>query len=71
MSSCLARTIVRGIILLIECEISYFKQLIVINFLIGNALLSLLFYTDNPYFFTTFSKFSSLLFSCFSVDGHF
>ena len=29
-----------------------------------------IFYTDNPYFFTTFSKFLSLLFPYFSVDGH-
>ena len=28
------------------------------------------FYTDNPYFFTTFSKFVPLLFPYFSVDGH-
>ena len=40
------------------------------NFIFGKALLSLLFYTDNPYFFTTFSKFLSLLFPYFSVDGH-
>ena len=40
------------------------------NFIFGKALLSLLFYTDNPYFFTTFSKFVSLLFPYFSVDGH-
>ena len=32
------------------------------NFVLGKALLSLLFYIDNPYFFTTFSKFLSLLF---------
>ena len=51
-------------------EITYFKQLIVMNFIFGKALLSLLFYTDNPYFFTTFSKFLSLLFPYFSVDGH-
>ena len=36
----------------------------------GKALLSLLFYADNPYFFTTFSEFLSLLFPYFSVDGH-
>ena len=40
------------------------------NFIFGKALLSLLFYTYNPYFFTTFSKFLSLLFPYFSVDGH-
>ena len=40
------------------------------NFIFGKALLSLLFYTDNPYFFTTFFKFLSLLFPYFSVDGH-
>ena len=40
------------------------------NFIFEKALLSLLFYTDNPYFFTTFSKFVSLLFPYFSVDGH-
>ena len=40
------------------------------NFIFGKALLSLLFYTDNPYFFTPFSKFLSLLFPYFSVDGH-
>ena len=40
------------------------------NFIFGKALPSLLFYTDNPYFFTTFSKFFSLLFPYFSVDGH-
>ena len=47
-----------------------FKQLVVMNFIFGKALLSLHFYTDNPYFFTTFSKFLSLLFPYFSVDGH-
>ena len=51
-------------------EITYFKQLIVMNFIFGKALLFLLFYTDNSYFFTTFSKFLSLLFPFFSVDGH-
>ena len=40
------------------------------DFIFGKALLSLLFYTNNPYFFTTFSKFLSLLFPYFSVDGH-
>ena len=40
------------------------------NFNLGKALLSLLFYTNNPYFFTTFSKFVSLLFPYFSVDEH-
>ena len=40
------------------------------NFVLGKALLSLLFYTDNPYFFTTFSKILPLLFPYFSVDGH-
>ena len=40
------------------------------NFKIGIALLSLLFYTNNPYFFPTFSKFLSLLFPYFSVVGH-
>ena len=40
------------------------------NFVLGKALLSLLFYTDNPYFFTTFSKFVPLLFPYFFVDGH-
>ena len=40
------------------------------NFVLGKALLSLLFSTDNPYFFTTFSEFLSLLFPYFSVDGH-
>ena len=39
-----------------------FKQLVVMNFIFGEAPLSLLLYTDNPYFFTTFSKFLSLLF---------
>ena len=40
------------------------------NFIFGKALLSLLFYIEYPYFFTTFSKFLSLLFPYFSVDGH-
>ena len=40
------------------------------NFIFGKALLSLLFYTDNPYFLSTFSKFLSLLFPYFSGDGH-
>ena len=40
------------------------------NFIFGKVLLSLLFYADNPYFFTTFFKFLSLLFPYFSVDGH-
>ena len=40
------------------------------NFIFGKALLSLLFYTDNPYFFTIFSKFLSLLFPYFAVDWH-
>ena len=40
------------------------------NFVLGKALLSVLFYTDNPYFFITFSKFLSLLFPYFSVDVH-
>ena len=40
------------------------------TFIFGKALLSLLFYTNNHYFFTTFSKFLSLLFPYFSVDGH-
>ena len=41
-----------------------------INFLLGKALLSLLFYTNNRYFFTTFPKFLSLLFPYFFVEGH-
>ena len=69
MSLCLASTIVTCIILLIQSEITYFKQL-VMNFIFGKALLSLLFYTDNLYLFTTFSKFLFLLFPYFSVDGH-
>ena len=40
------------------------------NFIFDKPLISLLFYTDNPYFFTTFSKFLSLLFPYFSVDEH-
>ena len=40
------------------------------NFILEKALLSLLFNSYNPYFFTTFSKFLSLLFPYFSVDGH-
>ena len=52
----LASAIVTSIIMLILYEISYFKQLIVMNFVLGKALLSLLFYTNNPYFFTTFSR---------------
>ena len=66
----MASTIVTGIILLILSEITYFKQLVVMSFIFGKALLSLLFYTYNPYIFTTFSKFLSLLFPYFSVDGH-
>ena len=41
-----------------------------INFVLGKALLSLLFYTNNPYFFTSFPKFLSLLFPYFFVEGH-
>ena len=40
------------------------------NLVLGKALLSLPFHTDNLYFFTTFSEFLSLLFPYFSVDGH-
>ena len=38
-----------------------------IDFVLGKALLSLLFYTNNSYFFTTFLKFLSLL---FFVEGY-
>ena len=39
----------------------FFEQLIVWNdFVLWKALLPLLFYTDKPYFFTTFSFFLSL-----------
>ena len=48
----------------------YFKQLIVMTFIFGKSLLSLFFYTDNPYFFTTFSTLLSLPFPYFFVDGH-
>ena len=41
-----------------------------INFVLGKALLSLLFYTNNPYFFTTFPKFLSLVFPSFFVERH-
>ena len=41
-----------------------------INFVLGKALLSLLFYTNNPYFFTTISKILSLPFPYFFVEGH-
>ena len=41
-----------------------------INFVLGKALLSLLFYTNNRNFFTTFPKFLSLLFPYFFVEGH-
>ena len=41
-----------------------------INFVLGKALLSLLFYTNNPYFFTTFPKCLALLFPYFFVEGH-
>ena len=41
-----------------------------INFVLGNALLSLLFYTNNPDFVTTFPKFLLLLFPYFFVEGH-
>ena len=40
-----------------------------INFVLGKALLSLLFYINNPYFFTTFPKFLSLLFHHLFVEG--
>ena len=40
------------------------------NFEHAKALLSLLFYTENPYIFTTFSKFLSLLFPYFFVEEH-
>ena len=40
------------------------------NFELVKSLLSLLFYTFNPYFFTTFSKFVSLLFPYFFVEEH-
>ena len=69
-SLCSACTIVTAIILFIRCEISYFLQLIVMNFELGKALLSLLFYTDNPYLLTTFSKNLSLLFPYFFVEEH-
>ena len=39
----------------------------IMSFVLQKALLSLLFYTDNLYFFTTFL---SLLFPYFSVDVH-
>ena len=45
-------------------------HIIVMNFLLGKALISLLFYLDNPYFFTTFSKFVSLRFPYFFVEGY-
>ena len=54
----------------ISCSFDLNLQLVVMNFIFGKALLSLLFYNDNPYFFTTFSKILSLLFPYFSVDGH-
>ena len=44
--------------------------MIVMLFVLGKALLSLLFYTNNPYFFTTFFKFLYLLFPYFFVEGH-
>ena len=44
--------------------------MIVMIFVLIKALLFLLFYTDNPYFFTTFSNFLSLLFPYFFVEGH-
>ena len=40
------------------------------NFELGKALLFLLFYYDNPYFFIIFSKFLSLLFHYFFVEEH-
>ena len=41
-----------------------------INFVLGKALLSLLFYTNNPYFFTTFPNFFIATFPHFFVEGH-
>ena len=41
-----------------------------INIVLGKTLLSLLFYTNNRYFFTTCPKFLSLLSSYFFVEGH-
>ena len=40
------------------------------KFCTWKALLSLLFYTNNPYFFTSFPKFLSLLFPYFFVERH-
>ena len=45
----------------------FFQQLIEMNFVFGK---SLLFYTDNPYFFATFYKMLSLLVPTFFVEGH-
>ena len=60
--------IVTAIIMLIYCEISYFmffSQLIEMDFVFGK---SLLFYADNPYFFTIY-KMLSLLFPTFLLKG--
>ena len=43
----------------------YIKQLVVMNFIFGKVLLSLLFYADNPYFFTTFPNFYPFFFPTF------
>ena len=51
-------------------EIFISNNSFVINFELGKALLSLLFYIDNLYIITTFSKILSLLFPYFSVAGH-
>ena len=46
--------------------------LVRVNFIYDGIVCSkiLLFYTINPYFFTTFSKFLSLLFPYFFVEGY-
>ena len=41
-----------------------------IDFVLGKALLSLLFYTNSPYLFHYFSQFLLLLFPHFFVEGH-
>ena len=40
------------------------------NFILEKLYYPYFFYTDKPYFFTAFSKFLSLPFPYFSVDGH-
>ena len=47
----------------------YFKQLVVMSFIFGKAILSLLFYTDNPYLFQFFIPTFSLIFCWWALES--